>query len=335
VKLLYLLSHFDYSAAGKQVSLLAPALRSHPAVIDVHVAGLGPVGPMTEPLRGAGVPVHALGGGPAGWWRLRRLVREMRPDVVHAWRLPAARAAAALARWGWPPLSVVISEPRRGGRPNALDRLLGITSDRSCDLPPVVAIPTGEPPPLEVPLPPGAFVIMCVGKLTPEHGFRDAIWAADVLQHSVPQLQLVIVGDGPELARLQRFARGINVEGRYTHFLSGRPDAAPLLARADIVWVPGRGASGRQVALEAMAAGRPVVATARPELPAPLVDGRTGLLAPPHSPPELARQTRRLIDDADFAARIGAAARAAVAPFSPDRVAPIYAAHYLGVRHAD
>jgi glycosyltransferase involved in cell wall biosynthesis len=327
VKLLYLLSNFDYTSAGRQVSLLARALRSLPACLDVHVAALGADGPLAEPLRAAGVPVHVLGGGrfaASAWWRLRQLLGELRPDTVHAWRLPAARAAGALATLGRPPFRLIVSEPLRGGRPNVFDRRLGITAENICDLPPAVAPVSGDPPPFGLTLPPDAFVIMCVGRLTPEHGFRDAIWAADVLQHSVPTLQLVIVGDGPDRIRLERFARGINSAGRYLRFVPGRPDAAALLAHAHVVWIPGRGASGRQVMLEAMAAGRPVVAAVRPELAGTLIDGETGLVASPGTPPEVARQTRRLVDDPALGGRLGASARAAITPFSLDRVAAAY-----------
>jgi glycosyltransferase involved in cell wall biosynthesis len=340
VRFLHLLPHFDYSAAGRQVTLLAPEIRSH----DVHVAALAGDGPVAKHLRAAGVPIHSLGGGVGGWWRLRRLVADLRPDVVHAWRLPALRAARLLGvRRSF---RLVVGDPLRGGRVNALDRRLLRSADavvanfpadadtlRRLDvpvreLPPAVAIPAGEPPPLDAGLPPDVYVIMCVGRLTPDHGFRDAIWAADVLQHNHPETRLIIVGDGPDRPRLGWFARGINVEGRYTCFVAGRPDAAGLLARADVVWVPGRRASGRQVLLEAMAAGRPVVVTGRRELSGIVTDERTGLVAPPGNPTEVARRTRRLIHDPALAARLGTAAREAVVAFSPERVAAAYADLY-------
>ncbi|HEY1378227.1 MAG TPA: glycosyltransferase [Gemmataceae bacterium] len=356
---LHLLPDFNYTAAGRQVGLLAPALGGS---VEVHVAGLGPDGPLAGPLAAAGVPVHVLGTmqrfNLVAWRRLRSLVHGLRPDVVHAWRLPAVRAAG-IVRFRAPadltaaPLfRLVVSEPRRGGRLNALDRRLlrsadavtagdpgeagafremGVPANRVHQMPPVVVPPPAGPPPLDVPLPPGAKVILCVGALTKPHGFRDAVWAADILRYVVPELRLVIVGDGPERDRLERFALGINPDGGQVHFLPARPDAAALLARADVVWVPSRKDCGRQVLLEALAAGRPVVAAVVPALVAVVEDGRTGLLTPPGDAQELARRTRPLLDDPALAAKLGAAGRAAAAGFAPDRVAPAYAALYAAL----
>jgi glycosyltransferase involved in cell wall biosynthesis len=359
VKLLFLLPDFGYHAAARQVSLLAKALGSlaPPARLDVHAAALGPDGPLAAPLRAAGVPVHALGTGrrpdPAAWWRWRRLVAELRPDVVHAWRLPGLRAAGALAALGRlrgrRPFRLVVSEPDRGGRCTAADRRflsladavtaehpagadrlqrLGVPADRAHALPPAVAPPPGEPPPLGVPLPPGARLVMCAGSLTATHGFRDALWATDILKYVYPDLHLVIVGDGPERARLRQFARSISRNEVFTHFLPPRPDAAALLRRAEAVWVPSRSECGGQVALEAQAAGRPVVASALPGLAALVRDGETGLLAPPGDPPVWASQTRRLLDDPDLARRIGNAARLIAAEHTSEQIAPAYAVLY-------
>jgi glycosyltransferase involved in cell wall biosynthesis len=344
VTLLVLLPDFGYHAAARQAALLAPTRR------DVHVAALGPDGPLAAPLRAAGVPVHALGTerrfDPTLAWRLRRLVAELRPEVVHAWRLPALRAAGALRLLGRTRFRLVVSEPRRGGRWNAFDRWLlrradavsagspaegdalrrlGLPADRVHALPPAVDPPSsGEPPPLGVELPPEAQLIVCVGALTPAHGFRDAIWALDILRYVAPDLHLAIIGDGPERGALGRFVRDVSRASDRVHFLGTRPDAAALLARADVVWVPSRSECGRQVALEAQAAGRPVVASALPGLAALVADGRTGLLTSPGDPPALARQTRRLLEDAELAARLGEAARQAAEAHAPARVAPAY-----------
>src|SRR5437588_10509521 len=98
MRVLYLLPDLGFSAAARRVSLLAPALPRDR--FTPHVAVLGRAGPFAEPLRAAGVPVHELAGrraDPRALSRLYRLLRELRPDLVHAWRLPAARAAALFA----------------------------------------------------------------------------------------------------------------------------------------------------------------------------------------------------------------------------------------------
>ena len=329
---LHLLPPSEYSAASRQAQLLAPALRSL-THSDVHVAALG----------------RRRWFDPGDWRRLWRLVRDLRPDIIHAWRLPALRAATALRVFGRRAFRLVISEPRRAGSVNVFDhrllrtadaviagypaevdalRRLGVPTDRIHDLPPVVAMPPAEPPTLGLTLPPGSKIIICVGSLTPAHGFRDAIQAADILRYPIPETHLVIIGEGPERRRLAEFARGLNPAGAQLHFVPARPDAAAVLARADVVWVPSRSDCGRQVLLEAQAAGRPVVATRRPGLAALVEDGRTGLLVPPGDPAALARRTQELLNAPSLAVGIAAAAGDAVASFAPERAAAVYAALY-------
>ena len=326
---LHLLPSSPVSAAARQVELLAPALKA--LNIDVHFATLD-----------AGRPVDA-----PGWWRLRRQVRGLRPDVVHAWRLPALRAAGLLRRLGRQRFRLMVSEPGRGGHVNPLDRRLlrstdgvvagypaeaaalrrfGIVGDRIRELPPVVAPPAD--PAIDSSLPPDCKLIVCAGMFDSAHGFRDALWAADILRYVVRDLRLVIVGDGPDRAKLAAFVRGVNRAGESVHLLPSRADAAAVLARADVVWVPSRKDCGRQVLLEAMAAGRPVVASALPSLAAVVTDGETGLLTRPADPVALAKRTRRLFEDPAFAARLGAGAREAVTPFTPANAAAAYAEFY-------
>ena len=76
----------------------------------------------------------------------------------------------------------------------------------------------------------------------------------------------------------------------------------PLLAQAAVVWVPSLADSGFGVALQAMAAGRPVVASRWPALAELVVDGETGYLVQPGSKIELAQKTRRLLGDAGLRA---------------------------------
>ncbi len=334
MKLLHLLPDFGYHAAARQVSLLAPALRSLRVAPEVHVAALD---------SGRRWELTA-------WRHLDRLLDELRPDVVHAWRLPALRAAGvlgALARRR--PCRLVVSEPRRGGRWTAFDRRillrvvaavaghpaeadalrrLGLPAGRVHVLPPAVAPAPGPPAAPDIALPPGARVILGVGSLTPAHGFREAIWAFDILKYVYPDLHLLIVGDGPERDRLEQFARSVGRGDARVHFLPARPHAAALLPHAAAVWVPSRSDGGRQVVLEAQAAGRPVLAAARPALAALVADGATGLLAPPGDPVAWAAAARRLLDDPALAGRLGNAARRAAAGLAPERVAPAYARLY-------
>jgi glycosyltransferase involved in cell wall biosynthesis len=338
--ILHLLPDFDYSSAARQAAVLAPALRDHERSlgrpnVTIHAAAAGPGGPATDWLKGAGLSVHSLGRRRrfafAAGWQLRGLVTELKVEVVHAWRRPAWRAAATLPRRATAP-TLIVSQPLRGGRLLPLDRWVlrranrvvaenaaeadavraaGVSVDRVATMPLAVSVPPTAPAALPPEIPPAgdARVILCVGPVRPGHAFRDAVWAFDVLRYVYPDFRLVIVGDGPALPGLQRFTRAVGqAEGRI-HFLAARPNVADLLNRATVVWVPSRTDCGHQVALEALAAGRPVVAARRPGLAALIEDGRTGLLVPPGQPLALVAATRRLLDDPSFADRLSDAGR--------------------------
>jgi glycosyltransferase involved in cell wall biosynthesis len=190
-------------------------------------------------------------------------------------------------------------------------RAAGVPFDRVTIIPLAVSDPPTAHAPVTTEVPPigDARFVLCVGPIKPGHGFRDAIWAFDVLRYVYPDFRLLIVGDGPALAGLQRFARAVGqAEGRI-HFLAARSDATALIGRASMVWIPSRSDCGHLVALEALAAGRPVVATRQPGLYALIDDGRTGLLIPPGEPLALVAATRRLVDNPAFAEGLAEAGR--------------------------
>src|SRR5262245_17666499 len=85
------------NGAARQLSLLAPELGRRG--INVHVAAIGEGELFAKPLLAGGTPVHSLGArgpyDPRAWASWRRLVAELRPDVVHAWRRSAVRWALA------------------------------------------------------------------------------------------------------------------------------------------------------------------------------------------------------------------------------------------------
>src|SRR5262249_11334982 len=153
--------------------------------------------------------------------------------------------------------------------------------------------------------------IVCAGELRPEQGFRDAIWALDMLRFLHPELHLLVIGSGPERTRLEQFSRCLRSH-EHVHFLGERPDMAGLLSQAQVVWAPALAGNDVQTALEAMAAGRPVVASNLPAFAEVIASGETGFLVPPGDKANLARETRELLDDPALADRVGAAARSHV-----------------------
>ena len=145
-------------------------------------------------------------------------------------------------------------------------------------------------------LPPTAHLLVGVGPLDANKGFHSAIWSLDILRYLHPHIHLALVGEGPDRLRLEQFTQVTGLTNR-VHFLGQQLDGAAWLAAADVVWVPSEGGGGVNVALEAMALGRAVVASNVPPLAEVIVDGECGMLFPPKDRPALARQTWRLLED--------------------------------------
>jgi glycosyltransferase involved in cell wall biosynthesis len=264
-------------------------------------------------------------------WDVGRL-RRPAPDAVHAWTLRAAWAVVlgGLCRPSRLTVSAALPQPgsspwparlllRRVSRVVAFGaveadgyRRLGVPADRISVVPPSVPIPQTLPAPAKLPgLPDDARVILCVGPSRRHKGHRDAAWAIDVLHLLEPRAHLVIVGSGDGLDAVRRLKRANDM--RHVHLAGEVPDVLPWLARADVVWVPSLLEGGRYAALEAMAAGRPVVASRLPGLAELIEDGRSGLLSAPGDKPDLCRKTRRLLEDSAAAKAMGDEARRRVA----------------------
>jgi glycosyltransferase involved in cell wall biosynthesis len=325
---LLLLPSLDYGGAARQTALLARGLAGEG--VGVRVCALGGPAPWADGLAAAGVSVDVL-----GWRRpfdvlplarLRRLLRSFRPDVIHVWGPAALRAVAAFHS---PARLLVSAALPPGGRPGVVDRWLlrhadgilatglaqaeryrrlGVAAQRLHVLPPGVTAPEAGTAAAAPGLAPEARVVLGVGPLAPHKGFRDAIWAFDILRFLYDDLRLVLLGEGPGRAGLEHFARAAGV-AHHVHFLGAVPSVGPWLERAVAVWVPSLRPAGVGAALEAMAAGRPVVASDLPELREVVADGETGLLFKPGDKAALARQTRRLLDGAGLRWRLADAAR--------------------------
>ena len=162
-------------------------------------------------------------------------------------------------------------------------------------------------------------------------GWRDLVAAGALLADRIPQLVVAIVAckDEAEKERVLSFARekGIGDRVRAIGFRADMPD---VLAAADVVAdlsYEGLGITG--TIREAMALGKPVVASAAGGNPELVEDGVSGLLVSPRQPPALAAAVEKLLGDPDLASRLGRNARErVVAGFSTevrlDRIEALY-----------
>lgn len=147
-----------------------------------------------------------------------------------------------------------------------------------------------------------------VGRLHPEKGLGVLLRAAAALR--TPGAHVLIVGDGPQRAALERavsrrgLADRVSLVGAVPH-----DDVPAVLAHADVVVLPSLSEELGSVLLEVMQAGRPVVASRVGGIPEAVADGVTGLLVPPGDPAALAGAVDRLLADRPAAAAMGRAAR--------------------------
>jgi glycosyltransferase involved in cell wall biosynthesis len=146
-----------------------------------------------------------------------------------------------------------------------------------------------------------------VGRLTRQKGVDVLLRAFAQVEKVFPTARLILAGDGPDRPALAALAKSLGLQR--VMFLGWRGDAADILADVDLLAVPSRWEGFGLVALEAMALGKPVVASRVSALPEIVVPEETGLLASPGDPGELAEAIRMLLSDPRRAAGMGRAGR--------------------------
>ena len=352
--LFLLASDLGPTGAARQLSLLAAGLPRERFAATVGV--LGPANtPAAAALRRANVAVHSL---PIrtpldirGMRALRRAVAAADPAVVHAWGAPAAGAAGLVAAGR----RVVVSAAADPGdglcgwlaarRLRRADRVvaasgadderycrLGVEPDRLALIAPAVVPAPAAPDRAaflhSLGLPPDARLIVTAGRFDAGGGLKAAIWAFDFLRYEFTNLYLVICGGGPDRAGLEAFGRALAFDDFRVVFPGVRADLPAVLGLAEAVWVV-QEKGGVNLALEAMAAGRPVVAFRSPDLAGVVGDGATGFLTNPAERPQVSARTHELLTDPALGPRLGAAgAERAAGHFEVGRMVAEYARLY-------
>lgn len=284
--------------------------------------------PFLETLVAAGVETRTP---PAGYWgearALRGIIQEGGFEVVHSHGYRSDALAWLASRGlGRALVSTVHGFTGGGAKNRAYERIQrrvlrgfdavvavsrpleaqlgesGVRSDRIRLLPnaftPVGALPRAAAR-ARLGIPQDAFAVGWVGRLSREKGADVAIDAMSRLEE--PEWLAVFVGDGPERARLEEQAARSAVADR-VRWLGALPAAGTLMAAFDVVLLSSRTEGTPIVALEAMAAGVPLVATAVGGVP-DLLAGDRGWLVPPEDPAAIAQVLRSVRGDQSTAAR--------------------------------
>ena len=160
----------------------------------------------------------------------------------------------------------------------------------------------------ELDLPEGTPVVGIVAALRPEKNHQLFLRAAARVLGTAPRARFLIVGDGPQRDELESLAHSLNVS-HAVHFLGTRKDVPELLLLIDVLALTSHVEANPVSILEAMAAGKPVVATRVGSVDRAVQEGRTGYLVTPGSEEELAARLIKLLGSRAEASTMGRAGR--------------------------
>lgn len=339
LRVVFVIPTLDQSGAEKQLTLLARSLpreRFAPQVIALTRGG-----PYQALLEDAGIPVTVIGkrwkADVGAYLRLKKTLRELRPQLVHTW-LFAASTYTRLALGKRPPCPVIVSErcvdswkspwqlrmdrwlmPRTAclvGNSTSVAAFYqqqGLPADRLRVIPNGVAPSTvtgmnGAAIRQHLRLPADAFIAGYVGRLAVQKRVNDLVWAVETLRQIRPQFHLVLIGDGPERDRLERFAESIGCREN-VHFLGHREDAAAWLPGFDAFALASSFEGMSNSLMEAMSIGLPVVVSDIPANRELVTHEQTGLMVKLGDGVGFMQFFRRLMDEPDLGPRLGAAAK--------------------------
>jgi glycosyltransferase involved in cell wall biosynthesis len=265
-----------------RVTAIARAFRPH--VVHTHLAKAGFVGRVAGRLAGARVVIHTYHGSVfRGYfgrresavykWIERVLARittrivaitpEVRAELVRLRIAPADKIREI-------PLGFDLTPFRDAADRDLARARLGL--------------------PLDVPL------VALVARLVPIKDVPTFLRSIALLSKSIPNVQAIVVGDGDDRARLEGLANDLGLRSQ-CHFLGWRADMADVYASADVVALSSLNEGAPVTAIEAMATGRAVVATAVGGVPDVVIHGQTGLLVSPRQPGELAAALQKVLTD--------------------------------------
>ena len=346
IRVLHLITSLD--RGGAENHLLALMTHANRVEFAFETAVLCGEGELVPIFRSAGIPLHLLKArsrfDPLALGRLVRLLRKRQYDVLHSHLFRAdiygGLAVAQLGRTRPYLVSTRHNDDRFFLNPfvGIVHYLLSARQDMIIAISDHVAhftIATGVRSPSkvrrvyhglgppdtreleregqrirgELGVRPADFLVGNVGRLAPQKGQRHLVAAMPMLLERVPTAHAVIAGGGDLEPYLRELADDVGVAER-VHVLGPRRDVPALMHALDAFAMPSIWEGFGIVLLEAMAAGKPVVASRVATIPEVVVDGETGLLVPAGEAAALAEALASLALDPDLARRMGEAGRA-------------------------
>lgn len=343
-------------AAGMEVLAtgISAALRERGH--SVHIICTDALGPLTNQVLEGGGTVQLVP--PDRWWRvlwpsnLRDIIRAVSPDVVHIHNSPWLMACRGALLAQVP--AVVHTFHGLPAHLPARDKHLMRLGARMTDAVAAVSLALGEYAIRELGMPKervrvlrngidvtrfvrdragvlrghlglkaDALLVALVARFDPVKDHATMLRAFALVATRVPSAHLVLVGDGELRGAIEGNVKALGLVGR-VHLLGIRGDMPDLLAETDVVTLSSRAEGLPMALLEAMAAGKSIVATEVGGIPE-LLSGGAGFVVPPGDPDRLAGVLAGLLQDASLRARTGTLARErVVAHYSMDSMVSAY-----------
>jgi glycosyltransferase involved in cell wall biosynthesis len=154
-------------------------------------------------------------------------------------------------------------------------------------------------------------IIGTAGRLVELKGIEYLLSAAAALRREFPSLRLEIAGSGPHRAKLEEAVALAGLQAQ-VKFLGWVDDLPSLLPRWDVFVMPSLEEGFPIAAMDAMAAGLPVIATSVGGIPELIEDGKTGWLVPPRDADALTSRVRLLLGNPEMRLNMGVAGNARV-----------------------
>jgi len=256
--------------------------------------------------------------------RIARKVREKLPALIHAQSPASAETAASVAKATGLPYVLSVHSPLENQRLHVSSKFLRgiLVSSESVReslvnetrvkkdlirviLPGVDVVRLKESPPFAGE---GAPVIGILGPLENVRGHDTFLDAARLILVPYPEAQFLVIGEGPEEDRLRKKTTELGIQKNVT-FIPDPENYLGVLSKVDLILMPFQQIGLGNTVLEAMACGKPVVASSVGGVYYVIREEETGLLRPKNDPPAFADAVVSLLNDRQKARRIGHAAR--------------------------
>ena len=342
MRVAWVIDHLGQGGAQRQLLEVGRLLRDQ---VSLHVVSLSTKKiDYAEPLREAGIQLTLVPQGSkfSSLSTCRALVNvlsQLQPDVVQTWLFEASLYGRLAALWTRCP--VVVAAVR-----NTIDDLrwhhrlitrllsygttcttvnadamrsgfvsLGIPESKirtirnGIDLQAFPRLPKDHEAVESWRIPPGSTIVAMAARMaSPQKDYVTFLRAAKLVLAQAPSTYFLLIGDGPDRGRIESAIRELGIDNR-TRLLGVRHDVWTILNNIDIFVLSTHFEGCSNVIMEAMAAGKPVVATKAGGNAELVTDGRTGLMTPIGDADAMADRILELISNRDLARSMGIAGR--------------------------